>query len=124
MENNYLFTNIRIHTLSQVTGTIALIQISNANRLQLTSNNINSTLGFSNTNSQKISNNDSNSTFNSAQLIGFPAGTADETPKSFFKACSHSKDVPSFQLSPFIYPYSTGRYVTWNYLVHSAYLLS
>ncbi|GBM24919.1 hypothetical protein AVEN_23451-1 [Araneus ventricosus] len=61
------------------------MQISNANRLQLTSNKSNSTLGFCNTNSQQVSNIDSKSTFNRAQLIGFPARTADETRKSFFK---------------------------------------
>ncbi|GBN04401.1 hypothetical protein AVEN_217185-1 [Araneus ventricosus] len=48
--------------IGEVTGTIALVQISNANR--------------------QLTNNDSNSTFNSAQLTGFPASTADETPKS------------------------------------------
>ncbi|GBM88170.1 hypothetical protein AVEN_224264-1 [Araneus ventricosus] len=96
MENKDLFTNIRINTLAQVTGTIALIQISSANRLQLISNNSNSTLGFSSTNIQQISNNDSNNTFNSTQLTGFPACTGDETPESFFKACSLSKTSPPF----------------------------
>ncbi|GBN63187.1 hypothetical protein AVEN_12975-1 [Araneus ventricosus] len=68
---------------AQVIGAIALIQISNANRLQFTSNNSNNTFVFSNSKSQQITNNDSNSTFNSAQLSGFPVRTADETPKSF-----------------------------------------
>ncbi|GBM50536.1 hypothetical protein AVEN_160753-1 [Araneus ventricosus] len=68
--------------VSQVAGTIPLIQISNRNRQQFTSNNSNSTFGFRSTNSQQITNNNSKSTFNSAKLTGFPALTADETPKS------------------------------------------
>ncbi|GBN57683.1 hypothetical protein AVEN_216002-1 [Araneus ventricosus] len=64
MENEGLFTNLQEKHVAQVTGTMLLIQISNTNRQQFTSNN-------------------SNSTFNRAQLTGFPARTADETPKSF-----------------------------------------
>ncbi|GBM03182.1 hypothetical protein AVEN_70601-1 [Araneus ventricosus] len=82
MENDGLVTNSGKHE-AQVTGTIGLVQINNANRQHFTSSNSNSTFRFSNTNSQQITNNDSNSTFNSVQLIGFPARTADETSKSF-----------------------------------------
>ncbi|GBN04709.1 hypothetical protein AVEN_30173-1 [Araneus ventricosus] len=70
--------------VAQVTGTIDLAQISNANRQQFTSHNSSSTFRFSNTNSQQITNNDNNSTFNSAQLTGLLTCSADEkTPKSF-----------------------------------------
>ncbi|GBN32421.1 hypothetical protein AVEN_169515-1 [Araneus ventricosus] len=64
MEDEVLFTNMQEKHVAQVTGTITRVQISNTNRQQFT-------------------NNDSNSTFNSAQLTGFPARTADKTPKSF-----------------------------------------
>ncbi|GBL75757.1 hypothetical protein AVEN_155052-1 [Araneus ventricosus] len=74
-------------------GVIVLIQISNVNSQQLTSNISNSTFGFSNTNSQKITNNASNSTFNSAQLTSFPASTAAETPKSSFTLRRRSKSI-------------------------------
>ncbi|GBM19199.1 hypothetical protein AVEN_79909-1 [Araneus ventricosus] len=95
--------------VAQVTGTIILVHIGNTNRQQFTTNNrIN--LGFRNTNSQQIPNNDSNSTFNSAPLTGFPARTADETPKSFLEGVR----------IPFIYPCSTGCYVTWKYLAYSS----
>ncbi|GBM99011.1 hypothetical protein AVEN_2723-1 [Araneus ventricosus] len=78
-----IMENMFIHNYSgkdeaQVTGIIALIQISNAHY-----NNSNSTFIFSNTDSQNITNNDSSSTFNSAQLSGFQARTADETPNLF-----------------------------------------
>ncbi|GBL70099.1 hypothetical protein AVEN_220079-1 [Araneus ventricosus] len=96
--------------VAQVKGTITLVQISNTNGQQFTSNNSNSTFGFRNTNSQQITNNDSNSTFNRAQLTGFPARTADETPKSFLEGVR----------TAFIYPCSTGCYVTWKYLAHSS----
>ncbi|GBL69824.1 hypothetical protein AVEN_163753-1 [Araneus ventricosus] len=77
---------------TQSTGTIALIQIKNANRQQPSNNNSNSTFGFSNTNRQQITNNDSSRTFNSAQLTGFPLAlqTKLQTPSS------HSEDVPPF----------------------------
>ncbi|GBM96545.1 hypothetical protein AVEN_6305-1 [Araneus ventricosus] len=42
----------------------------------------NSTSRFRNRNIQQITNNDSNGTFNSGQLTGFPARSADETLKS------------------------------------------
>ncbi|GBL96338.1 hypothetical protein AVEN_238699-1 [Araneus ventricosus] len=64
MENDGLFANMQGKYVAHVTGTIPLVQISNTNRQQFTSNN-------------------SNSTFNSAQLTGLPARTADGTPKSF-----------------------------------------
>ncbi|GBN21707.1 hypothetical protein AVEN_254422-1 [Araneus ventricosus] len=83
MKNGPLFPNIQETPVAQVTGTIALVQISNANRQQFTSNNGNNTFRFNNTNSQQITNNDSNSTFNSAQLTDFPAHNADESPPSF-----------------------------------------
>ncbi|GBM77605.1 hypothetical protein AVEN_127513-1 [Araneus ventricosus] len=82
--------------VTQVTGKIALLQISNANRQHFTSNNSNSTFRFRNTNSQKITNNDSNSTFSSAQLTDFPARTAEKTPKSFFKGVRTPKTSPTF----------------------------
>ncbi|GBO44926.1 hypothetical protein AVEN_225093-1, partial [Araneus ventricosus] len=91
------------------TGTITFAQISNTNRQQFTSKNSNSTFGFSNTNSQQSNNNNSNSTLNSDQLTGFPARTANETPKSFLEGVR----------TPFIYPCSTGCYVTWKYLACS-----
>ncbi|GBN48363.1 hypothetical protein AVEN_226182-1 [Araneus ventricosus] len=59
-----LYSQILGKHATQVTGTIALVQINNASSQQFTSNN-------------------SNSTFNSALVTGFPARTADETPKSF-----------------------------------------
>ncbi|GBO18259.1 hypothetical protein AVEN_238357-1 [Araneus ventricosus] len=90
MENEGLFKNMQEKHVAQVTGTITLVQISNTNR-------------------QQIANNDSNSTFNSAQFTGFPALTADETPKSFLQGVR----------TPFIYPCSTGLDVIWNYLAHS-----
>ncbi|GBO10753.1 hypothetical protein AVEN_200430-1 [Araneus ventricosus] len=93
-----------------VTGTITLVQISNTNRQQFTGNNSSSSFGFRNTNSQQITNNDSNSTFNSAQLTGFKARIADETPKSFLEGVR----------TPFTYPFSTGCYVTWKYPAHSS----
>ncbi|GBM66675.1 hypothetical protein AVEN_258629-1 [Araneus ventricosus] len=110
MENEDLFTNIQKKHVAQVTGTITLVQISNTNIQEFTRNNSNSTFGFRNINSRQITNNDSNNTFNSAQLIGFPARTTEETPKSFLEGV----------LTPFIYPCSTGRDVTWNYLAHSS----
>ncbi|GBN52575.1 hypothetical protein AVEN_244275-1 [Araneus ventricosus] len=96
--------------VAQVTGTITLVQISNTNRQQFTVNKTNSAFRFRNTNSQKITNNVSNSTFNSAQLTGFQARTADETPKSSLGGVR----------TAFIYPCSTGCYVTWKYLAHSS----
>ncbi|GBN82787.1 hypothetical protein AVEN_149196-1 [Araneus ventricosus] len=96
--------------VAQVTGTITLVQISNTNRQRLTGNNSNSAFRFRNTNSQQITNNDSNSAFNSVQLTGFPARTADETPKSFFKGVC----------TAFIYPCLAGCYATWKYLKHSS----
>ncbi|GBN57409.1 hypothetical protein AVEN_4836-1 [Araneus ventricosus] len=109
MENEDLSTNMQEKHVAQVTGTITLVQISNTNIQQFTRNNSNSTFGFRNINSRQITNNDNNNTFNSAQLIGFPARTTEETPKSFLEGV----------LTPFIYPCSTGRDVTWNYLAHS-----
>ncbi|GBL81535.1 hypothetical protein AVEN_143784-1 [Araneus ventricosus] len=88
MENEGLFPNMQEKHIVQVIGTITLVQISNTNRQQFTSNNSNRTFGFRN--SQQISNNDSNSTFNSAQLTGFPTRTANETPKSFLERRLHS----------------------------------
>ncbi|GBM48888.1 hypothetical protein AVEN_36939-1 [Araneus ventricosus] len=91
---------------AQVTGTIALVQINNANR-------------------QQITRNDSNSTFNNAQLTSFPARNADETPSDFSKAfallsCSHSMNTFP------VYPYCrvfivclTGHDVTWKSLDRS-----
>ncbi|GBO07026.1 hypothetical protein AVEN_73368-1 [Araneus ventricosus] len=96
--------------VAQVTGTITLVQISNINRQPFTCNDSNSTFAFRNTNSQQITNNDSNSTFNSAQLTGFPARTADKTPKPLIEGVR----------TPFIYPCSTSCYVTWKYLAHSS----
>ncbi|GBM29793.1 hypothetical protein AVEN_168456-1 [Araneus ventricosus] len=96
--------------VAQVTVTITLVQISNTNRQQFTSNNSNKTFGFRNTNSEQITNNDSNSTFNGAQLTGFPARDTDETPKSFLEGVR----------TPLIYPCLTGCYVTWKYLAHSS----
>ncbi|GBM95985.1 hypothetical protein AVEN_38826-1 [Araneus ventricosus] len=95
--------------VAQVTGTITLVQIRNTNTQQFTDNS-NSAFGFRNTNSQEIISNDSNSTFNSAQFTGFPAITADETPKSFLEGVR----------TPFIYSCSTGGYVIWKYLAHSS----
>ncbi|GBO35067.1 hypothetical protein AVEN_271323-1 [Araneus ventricosus] len=77
--------------VTQVTGTTTLAQISYTNRQQFPSNN-------------------STITFNIAQLTSFPARTADETPKSFLEGLR----------TPFIYPRSTGCYVTWKYLAHSS----
>ncbi|GBL84956.1 hypothetical protein AVEN_42215-1 [Araneus ventricosus] len=107
MENEGLFTNMQEKHVAQVTETITLVQISNTNRQKFSSNNSNSTFRFRNTNSQQITNNDRNS---SAQLTGFPARTADETPKSFLEGVR----------TPFIYPCSTGHDITWNYLQHSS----
>ncbi|GBM70359.1 hypothetical protein AVEN_151493-1 [Araneus ventricosus] len=45
-----------------------------------------------------------------AQLTGFPARSADETPKSFLEGFR----------TPFIYPCSIGCYVTWKYQAHSS----
>ncbi|GBM62107.1 hypothetical protein AVEN_49340-1 [Araneus ventricosus] len=92
MKDGALFPNIR---KIRNTGTIALVQISNANSQQFTSTNSNSTFRFSNTNSQQFTNNDSNSTFNSAQLTGFPARNADECPKFFFLISTYSREYPS-----------------------------
>ncbi|GBM51174.1 hypothetical protein AVEN_79516-1 [Araneus ventricosus] len=96
--------------LAQITRTITLVQINNTNRQQFTGNNSNSAFRFRSRNSQQITNNDSNSTFSSAQPIGFPARTEDETPKTFLESVR----------TPFIYPFSTGCYVTWKYLAHSS----
>ncbi|GBM21615.1 hypothetical protein AVEN_172468-1 [Araneus ventricosus] len=63
--------------VEQVTETIDLAQISNANRQQF------SAFRFSNTNSEQITKNDNNNTFNIAQLTGFLVRSADETRKSF-----------------------------------------
>ncbi|GBN97271.1 hypothetical protein AVEN_188126-1 [Araneus ventricosus] len=68
MKNDALFPNIKETHETHVTRTTALVQISNANSQQFTSDNSNSTFRFGNTNSQQIANNDSNSTFNNAQL--------------------------------------------------------
>ncbi|GBN24491.1 hypothetical protein AVEN_241313-1 [Araneus ventricosus] len=106
-----LYSQIFRRTRSTGNRNNSLIQISNANRQQLTSNNSNSTFGFSSTNSQQITNNDSNSTYNSTQLTGFPPGTEDKLQSPAY-----------FRLPPFTYPCSTGHDVTWNYLVHSAYI--
>ncbi|GBN74557.1 hypothetical protein AVEN_239567-1 [Araneus ventricosus] len=65
MKNDGLFPNIQKKHIAQATLTIVIVQISKENRQQFTRNN-------------------SNSTFNSAQLTGFPARTADKTPKSSF----------------------------------------
>ncbi|GBO29582.1 hypothetical protein AVEN_265578-1 [Araneus ventricosus] len=95
MENEGLFKNVQEKHVAQVTGTIPLIQISNTNSQQFTSNH-------------------SNGTFNSAELTGFPARTADETPKSF-----QSINTPlGSKLGPFILSL-IGRDITWNHLVHS-----
>ncbi|GBM75880.1 hypothetical protein AVEN_188072-1 [Araneus ventricosus] len=64
MEIEGLLKNMQEKHVAQVTETIPLIQTRNTNIQQSTSNN-------------------SNSTFNRAQITGFPALTADETPKSF-----------------------------------------
>ncbi|GBM27268.1 hypothetical protein AVEN_127299-1 [Araneus ventricosus] len=101
MENESLFTNIQEKHVAQVTGTITLVQISNTNRQQFTSNNSNSTLRFRNTNSQQITINDSNSTFNSAQLTGFPA--RDKTPRRD----SHSKGDLSRSTCPSLSTFTT-----------------
>ncbi|GBM05372.1 hypothetical protein AVEN_46903-1 [Araneus ventricosus] len=86
---------------TQVTGTVALVQISNANSQQFTSNNSNSTFRFSNTNSQQIANNHSNSTFNSAQFTGFPARTAAETPRYCSLLLTLTRYCPVIQVRPF-----------------------
>ncbi|GBM76790.1 hypothetical protein AVEN_59136-1 [Araneus ventricosus] len=61
MKNEGLFTNMQEKHVAQVTETIPLIQISNRNRQQFTSNNKNSTL-------------------NTALLTGFLARTGNGTP--------------------------------------------
>ncbi|GBM35192.1 hypothetical protein AVEN_189943-1 [Araneus ventricosus] len=81
MENEGLFTNMQGKHVAQVTGTIPLIQISNTNRQQFTSNN-------------------SNSTFNRAQLTGFPARTADKTPKLFQSINTQVIQAQSFHTLP------------------------
>ncbi|GBO39773.1 hypothetical protein AVEN_202116-1 [Araneus ventricosus] len=98
---------------NRVTGQIALVQISNENRQQFTSNNSNSTFRFNNTKSQQITSKGSNRTFNSAQHTSFPAHTSDETPKSSL-----------ISVGSVYIPLLSGRDVTWNYLVHFAYVLS
>ncbi|GBM86294.1 hypothetical protein AVEN_207987-1 [Araneus ventricosus] len=95
MENGGLFTKYAGKARRTGSGTIPLIQVSNTNRQQFTSNN-------------------SNSTFNSAQLTGFLALTADEAPKSFQSIYTLLPKRGPFILSPIC------RDVTWNHLVHSS----
>ncbi|GBM12320.1 hypothetical protein AVEN_97830-1 [Araneus ventricosus] len=89
----------RITVYSQIfrkTRTIALVQINNANRQQITKN-------------------DTNSTLNNAQLTSFPARTADAIPSDSSKR-SHSKDDPRPILLPCIYSVPD---ITWKSLEKS-----
>ncbi|GBO38893.1 hypothetical protein AVEN_188138-1 [Araneus ventricosus] len=93
---------------AQVPGTIALAQISNANKQQLT---IITEAARSDLATQTVS--------RSLIMIVTTISIALSSPAFQLALQTKLQTHPSFRLPPFIYPCSTGRDVTWNYLVLS-----